>query len=321
MYFSNQFRQIDDTIYTMIKRAVKLLPNKLHTLCNLYCNRYIVSSYLVFACILFVFTTTHSLAIGKSTYQQNTTKTDSTTKRSFKVGVSYLNQYPVYSAANNGEKGIGWAILKAFGDKNDIEFEFVSMPMTKLQPAMDDGAIDFIFPDNPKWSGFRSKRFPNIYSATILEATSATFVTVENKNLEISEIRKVAVPFGYTSLTWVDPIKSFDIKSIPVRDLNSGLNILRTGSVDAADIEYNTAMHLIKNNDLFRHRLTISKKLPHSVVHYKLSSIKHIMVLEKLSLFMQQEQALIQKLKAQYKIKEFSSIFPNVSKIEQVPHP
>ena len=195
------------------------------------------------------------------------------------------------------------------------------MPMTKLQPAMDTGAIDFIFPDNPAWSTFRSNRLPNIYSATILKATSATFVTVENKDLKIPDIKKVAIPFGYSALTWVDPIENFDIKSIPIRDLKTGLNILRTGSVDAADIEYNTAMHLIENNDMFRHRLIISRTLPHSEVHYKLSSIKHIIVLESFSLFLQQEQELMQKLKAQYNIKEFKQIFPNASVNEPVFHP
>lgn len=265
-----------------------------------------------------------AVALEQETVQQNANTNEganSDKKRTFKVGVSYLNKYPVYSAVNTGDKGFGWAVLKAFGEANNIEFEFVSMPMTKLQPAMDVGAIDFIFPDNPAWSTFRSNRFPNIYSATLLEAISATFVTIENKHVELTDIKKVAIPFGYTAITWLDPIENFNIKSIPVRDLMIGLNILRTGSVDAADIEYNTAIHLIKNNDLFRNRITIAKNLPHSAVHYKLSSIKHILVLEKLSMFVKQEQKLMQSLKTQYKIKEYREIFPEESTTEQVPHP
>jgi hypothetical protein len=135
-------------------------------------------------------------------------------------------------------------------------------------------------------------------------------VTTENKDLSLKDVKKVALPFGYTAKAWIEPMELHSIKSIPIRDITTGLNILRTGSVDAADIEYHSAMYLIRENDLFTHRITVSNTLPSAPVEYKLSSIKHIMVLEKLSAFIKQEHELIADLKQHYGIQSYSELFP-----------
>jgi hypothetical protein len=228
--------------------------------------------------------------------------------KTFKVGVSYLNSYPLFSFANIEDKGIGWAILEAFAKENAINFEYVPIPITRLQPLMDSGAIDFIFPDNPLWVAYRSNRYPNIYSGPILTAISATFVSRSNLNMETKDVSKVAIPFGYTAYTWVEPINQYNIQSIPVRDTRAGLNALRINAVDAADVEFNIGQYLISQDSMLAN-LSVSEHLPSSPVNYHLSSIKHIMILEKLTAFVDANPELIQSLKQKYKIKEYDELF------------
>lgn len=228
--------------------------------------------------------------------------------RKFKVGVSYVNSYPLFSFANIEDKGLGWAILEAFAKENGIAFEYLPIPITRLQPLMDNGAIDFIFPDNPLWVSYRSNRYPNIYSGPILSAISSTFVSRSNIDMETKDVSKVAIPFGYTAYTWVNPINKYNIQAVPVRDTRAGLNALRINAVDAADVEYNIGQYLITQDSMLTN-LSVSENLPSSPVTYHLSSIKHIMVLEKLTGFIEANPELLQSLKQKYNIKDYGEIF------------
>jgi hypothetical protein len=226
----------------------------------------------------------------------------------YRVGVSYVNDYPMFALADLEDRGFGWSILEMFAKANNIEFEYVVMPITRLQPSMDSGAIDFIFPDNPNWSAYRSNRIPNIYSGAVLSAISATYVATENQFMMLDEVNNVAIPFGYTANSWFGPIKNFNIKSMPVRDLNTALYSIAQRTADAADVEYNIAQYLISQNTSLR-EVVVNANLPSKAVEYHLSSIKHIIVLEKLTTFIEKEQDSIARLRERYGIKHYHEVF------------
>lgn len=229
-------------------------------------------------------------------------------KTKYRIGISYVNGYPFFSLSDIQDKGMGWAILEHFAASKNIEFEYALMPITRLQPAMDIGAIDFIFPDNPLWSSYRSNRLPNIFSGPILRATSTTFVRKENKHITIDQINKVAIPFGYTAFTWFGPIKQYNIQSIPVRDLYTALHTVVQGTTQAADVEYNIGSRLIADNPNLR-GLSIASNLPSINVDYHLSTIKHITLLEDLTAFVAQEKTLIEQLKTHYDVKYYDEVY------------
>jgi hypothetical protein len=234
---------------------------------------------------------------------------ETTTKvKKFRIGVSYLNGFPLFEFSSQQDKGFGWAILEAFAKEHNIEFEYIPMPITRLQPSMDNDAIDFIFPDSPLWTSYRSNRFPNIYSAPIFSAVSASFTSGTNPDILPRDVSKVAIPFGYTAYTWVGPINDYDIKTIPVRDLAAGLRAVRLGTAEAADVEYNIGRYIISKDPMLAN-VTVGVNLPNTPVNYHLSSIKHIVVLEKLSEFVKNNQDLIEELKQQYKIVYHDEVF------------
>lgn len=229
-------------------------------------------------------------------------------KIKYKVGVSYVNGFPMFALADLEDRGFGWSILEMFAKANNIDFDYVVMPITRLQPSMDSGAIDFIFPDNPNWSAYHSNRVPNIYSGKLLSAISATYVSNENRTIMLDKVNTVSIPFGYTANTWFEPIQRYNIKSMPVRDLNTALYSVAQRTADAADVEYNIAQYLISQNASLSD-VVVNPNLPSKDVEYHVSSIKHIIVLEKLTAFIEAEKESIALLRERYGIKYYHEVF------------
>jgi ABC-type amino acid transport substrate-binding protein len=256
-----------------------------------------------------------SVKTGDDKALKNKTEKPITEKKKYRVGVSYINEFPLFAFADLEDKGFAWSIIESFAKTNNIEFEYVAMPITRLQPSLDSGAIDFIFPDNPFWTAFRSNRLPNIYSGKVISAISATYVRKENRNIELEKVGLVAIPFGYTSYTWIEPIQTYNIKTMPVRDLNTALYSVAHRRADAAEVEYNIGQYLISQNPSLA-VLTINPKLPSVNVDYHLSSIKHIVILEKLTTFIEQEQELIRHLHKQYGIQDYHEVYGKELELE-----
>ena len=251
---------------------------------------------------------TKSVAIHDTEKATQVNNNNTLQKAKYRIGVSYVNGFPMFGLADTEDRGFGWSILELFAQANNIEFEYIVMPITRLQPSMDSGAIDFIFPDNPNWSSYRSNRIPNIYSGEVFSAISASFVRSENQTIMLDEVKTVAIPFGYTANTWFDPIQIYNIKSMPVRDLNTALYSIAQGTADAADVEYNIAQHLISQNSSLN-GIVLNPSLPSRNVEYHVSSIKHIIVLEKLTAFIEKEKGSIALLRKHYSIKSYDEVF------------
>lgn len=130
----------------------------------------------------------------------------------------------------------------------------------------------------------------------------------ENRNVMLENVEKVAIPFGYSAYTWTEPFHTYNINSMPARDLNTALYSVAQRSVDAADVEYNIGQHLINNNPLLKD-LVVNLNLPSANVDYHLSSIKHIIILEKLTSFVQQEKELMGQLRQQYGVKNYDEVY------------
>lgn len=228
----------------------------------------------------------------------------------YTIGISDINHYPYFSLTKNEDRGFAWSILESFAKQQGIKFEYKVLPITKLQYELEHAGIDFIFPDNPIWVRFKDSANPNIYSASIVQAVAVSYTTKYKEDYTIEQIKKVAIPFGYTSSQWFDAIKKYNIETLPVSDLLQGLYSLRISNTDATDIEYNIANYLTKQNPYWN-QVTIARNLPSAPVNYHLSSIKHIQVLEEISDFISNNKDLILHYKNQYNIKYYDEVFTN----------
>lgn len=229
--------------------------------------------------------------------------------KTYVIGISDINHYPYFSLVKSENRGFAWSILESFAQQHNITFSYKVVPLSKLQLELEKGEIDFIFPDNPKFNKFKDKANPNIYSSPIAQAVAVTYTSKQKQHYTIDQIKKVAIPFGYTSWQWSEVIRQYNIQTVPVRDLFQGLYALRISNIDATDIEYNIAQH-ITNQSSYWSQMTLAKDLPSTKVDYHLSSIKHIGVLQDISQFVSSNPELILELKNKYNIKYYDEVFP-----------
>lgn len=238
--------------------------------------------------------------------------------RKLVVGISEISQYPFFSLVKKTDRGFAWSVLEHFAKLNNIEFEYKVLPLHRLQLSLEQGHIDFIFPDNPYWNMFKDKELPNIYSGPVVMSIATSFTSVSKQHYTIDMVNRVAIPFGYSASQWHSGIKQYGIQTIPVTDLLQGLYSVHTGNADAVDIEYNIAIHLITNMPYWR-ELSVARSLPHMPVSFHLSSIKHIDVLTAITNYTVEHADHIALLKNKYNIKYHHEIFrqSTASKLEK----
>lgn len=261
-------------------------------------------TYGLFSCTLsFNTQAVQEIAVKPNELESNNVNT------TYTIGISDINHYPYFSLVKSENRGFAWSVLESFAEQHQITFNYKVIPLSKLQLELEQGGIDFIFPDNPKFNKFKDKANPNIYSSPIAQAVAVTYTSKQKQHYTIDQVRKVAIPFGYTSWQWSEVIRQYNIQTVPVRDLFQGLYALRISNIDATDIEFNIAQHITQQSAYWS-QMTIAKNLPSTKVDYHLSSIKHIGVLEDISQFVTNNPGLILELKERYNIKYYDEVFP-----------
>lgn len=226
----------------------------------------------------------------------------------YKVGVSNLILPPLLKINEHSASGFAGDVLNAFASQKGIKFKYIVMRQTQLQPKLEANELDFIFPDNPLWTNFRNPNSRNIYSKPIIFSVSATFVERTNKNISLAEVKTLAVPFGYTPYTWTEFVKNNNIQIVTSKDLLNGLKKLQLGQVDSADIEYNSGRYLISKYQQFE-KLMFAPGLPNTSVAYHASTIRHIKLLEELSIFVSKNHTLIERLKEKHGVLYHHELF------------
>lgn len=242
-------------------------------------------------------------------------ETIETAEKTFRIGVSDQNHYPLFDFTNSDDMGLAHDILTLFAERNGFTFEYVPMSYVKLQDAIEKGDIDFIFPDNPRWRKYRYTREHNIYSLPFMQGVSATFVSMDHKDITIDQVTSVAIPFGYSSLTWYGAMTKYGIETMTTSGLNASMQNVYRRTVMAADIEYNVAKHLVNLMPNLG-SVMLNKNLPSAPAPYHLSTIKHILVIERFSHFISKHQEQIEALRHQYKIKTYEEVFGHDGKKE-----
>lgn len=229
-------------------------------------------------------------------------------EKTFRIGVSDQNHYPLFDFTSGDDMGLAHDILTLFAERNSFKFEYVPMSYVKLQDAIEKGDIDFIFPDNPSWRKYRYTREHNIYSLPFMQGVSATFVSMDHQDITIDQVRSVAIPFGYSSLIWYGAMEKYSIDTMTTSGLNASMQNLYRRTVMAADIEYNVANHLA---DVLPHlgSIVLNKNLPSARAEYHLSTVKHILFIERFSHFISKNQEQIEALRHQYKVKTYEEVF------------
>lgn len=233
-------------------------------------------------------------------FAQYASAQETQTTPTFVVGTENIAYYPHYDLTNAEKNGYLSALLKRFAAEHNIEFIFVALPNKRLHLAMEQGVVDFAYPDNPDWG--KSPRDPLLkkrFSAALTQAMGGTIVHKQNKGLGLAKFDSLAVPFGFTPIKWESQIKGNAVRLVEVDDALRALELVSLNRVSGADIEYHVAKHLISSRPRLQ-QLTMDPDLPYDIVGFSLSTYLHSDVLAMFDNYIKANPAAITALQREY---------------------
>lgn len=216
----------------------------------------------------------------------------------FVIGVQDISYFPLYDFPN---PSFAKELLDKFAEKKGYTFDYLPLPIKRINNWFSDNNIDFKFPDNSRWLGGDFDYDQVTYSEPIVELIACAVVSKNNRTITQQEVKKLGTLLGFHPTLWLDAIAQGKTELI---ESPSTLNIVRQvvfGSVDATNIEPNVVFHhlrLLKQE----HTLVIADHIPFETYHYHLSTIKHQDILEQFNQFLRDNKPFIESLKKRYNI-------------------
>lgn len=216
----------------------------------------------------------------------------------FIIGTEDINFYPHYDFTSEQGQGFANDVFRLFAQEYGYQFSFQPLPVKRLYHELDN-LVDFIYPDNPNWAKFQGSQQQRVFSEPLVLNWGTTLVLPQNKQIELAQVRTLAVIHGFTPVAWLalKPDNKFKFYEVP--NAVTAINMVLRGQLDAADVEYHVARHILARQQQ-SDALVVADNLPVTRVHFHLSTIRHPQVLEQFNQFLQTHQKQIAELKAGY---------------------
>ena len=218
------------------------------------------------------------------------------------IGTQNFHYYPHYDFTSKDDKGLAWAIFEAFRATTKHEFVYISMPVLRLQKELAKGSVDFIYPDNPKWYNPIISKTLKTFSQPVTRALGGTIMRPKKVGGGIDNIRRLAMPLGFTPVNWQDRVDKHLTHLIRVNDTLNALELIAMDRADAANLEYHVTQHIASQQPALG-KFTLDPKLPHDGVAFMLATINHTHLLAEFNAFLRSHHALIKQLHKQYRIR------------------
>jgi ABC-type amino acid transport substrate-binding protein len=145
------------------------------------------------------------------------------------------------------------------------------------------------------------------FSLPLVGIVGASLVRKGDARLTLAQIRAIAVPRGFTPdhLLAVQAEHNFEL--VETSDANAALQMLLKNRVDAADVEWHVARHLLGKTGRAA-QVEIAQQLPVTSVAFHLSSNRHGDLLRRFDRFLLENAEAIQRLQQKYQIQSVNEL-------------
>lgn len=221
-------------------------------------------------------------------------------QKQFTVGTEDLNFYPHYDFTATDSRGFANEVLRLFAATHGYQFSFQPLPVKRLYHELDN-LVDFIYPDNPNWAKYQNSQASRLFSDPVIYNLGSTMVLPENQHIHLTQFRTLAVIHGFTPTAWLSLRDKYRFKLYEVPNAVSAINLVLRGQLDGADVEYNVAQHILREQQQ-EGALVVARQLPVTRVSFHLSTKRHPQVLQQFNRFLLSHQAQIDALKLKYQL-------------------
>ncbi|MES2298421.1 MAG: hypothetical protein V4582_15355 [Pseudomonadota bacterium] len=231
-------------------------------------------------------------------------------RTSYTIGVEDIEYYPLHStrhAPGKPSEYVGFAreVLDAFARAEGYNFEYRPMPINRLFDTYFGGdTLDFKYPDNPLWQAARRKGATLSYSVPIVLSQEGALVAPARRGHPLAQIKVLGTVAGFTPWPYLPTIEAKAMTLTTSASFDSLLRHAIAADIDAVYMNVDVANYQLGELLKQQGQLVFDPGLPHASSAFSLSSRRHHEVVAKFDRFLRQHGALLQQLRAKYKIAE-----------------
>lgn len=232
--------------------------------------------------------------------------------KTYVIGIEQLDYYPHYDFKSAQPRGYFFDLIQLYSQWSGDEFVFKALPVKRLYKDSIE-LTDFVYPDNRAWQPHLDidSNITKYYSAPVIYTLGATMVLPEKRSMTMDEFKVLANIHGFSPTLWMELKQHHKFKILDVPDAESALRMAMRGRVDAANVEYNVALHHLQQMKLSG-ALVMAEHLPFTNLAFHLSSQKHPEQIRRFNQFLIEQQDQIQRLKRRYALVEYREQLPKV---------
>ncbi len=222
------------------------------------------------------------------------------------IGVGDYDYLPHHAVVDDNYVGFAREVLDLFAKEAGYTFKYKPMPWKRVMTEFTNNNVDFVFPDNPYWSGEDKAGKEIIYSDSVVQYIDGVVVLPANKNKGINQLKKLGTLRGFTPWDYFEQIESGAITVIETSNFTGLLNQAIGKRIDAAYIEISVAQYYLDKKMNKPSALVFNSQLPHTKGSYYLSSIRYNRIIEEFNRFLISKKNDIDMLKRKHKVGIFT---------------
>jgi ABC-type amino acid transport substrate-binding protein len=222
----------------------------------------------------------------------------------YRVGVEDLMYLPYYANDQGDFIGYGRELLDAFAKAEGLRFVYVPLPVVRLFATFlgRSSDLDFKFPDNSDWQADMKRHLHVVYSEPVVGYIDGVMVLPQRKGKGVSMLHTLGTIAGFTPIQYEALIQAGKLKVEEYKNFTGLLNSVRQGKVDGAYLNVLVAQYQLDAVFKANGGLEFDSSLPYVESSYRVSTLKHPELIQKLNQFLLQHKAEVEGLKRKHHV-------------------
>ncbi|MDX2049658.1 MAG: transporter substrate-binding domain-containing protein [Rickettsiaceae bacterium] len=210
------------------------------------------------------------------------------------IGIEDTSKYPFHYIDGNSYKGRYREILEQFAKSNKIKFSYKPLPLELLHQELENGSIDFRFPDNPVWQSSKKEESQVIYSVAFTHFLNGFFVKTKDINKKLNTLHRI----GYVNDDILRSIekKPHEEKGVAIKSSSCAelVTMLIRGEINAIFCNCDIVNYMLKDSSILE-RIAFNANLPILDGYLHISSIKYLDMIKKFDIWIERNRDYIEK--------------------------
>jgi polar amino acid transport system substrate-binding protein len=219
-----------------------------------------------------------------------------------RVGIELHDYFPYYRAvAGSPPEGYCLDLLQAFAEHEGLTLELLPQPINRLyRNLLDEQSLDLLFPDNPAWARQAKTGRRLHYSDAAAQIVDGTLVLAERRGQGLARVRQLGTVRGFTAEAWQPLLAKGGVNLVETQDIQSLIRMVARGRLDALYANPQVVRYQLGEMGLASDYLQLDQQLPLTYTSFHLSSYRHPELIRRFDRFLVEQDASVQRLKAQY---------------------